>query len=336
MSLHPQTHISYRNIHFILLTKLPNVALTMSTPNDQLDRPIDQIQPVTEDQVVQQIEQLDMETGVVASAAERLDRNKASLVFGAILLEGLGTGAGIALIWDGTRWLLQNKDGSFPLRSEIAGSLVYSFGQPAWEGFLIGVIKRLTGYGEFNKEELTSIQTLLSSAYHSVVGGTIIGTLYSMAKWLAESTDSHQYGWEVGGITSGFFALAGYSFLVNAYGYQLPQTGVTDNRPWKDVLSASGKKMFSDFFDFKHWIENRGPKVISFMALGVWIGPFVTTVSGTDPSELRFWGTNLALLTLFFAQTDLITALVAKGASMGARANRAVGERFGLPVARSE
>lgn len=309
----------------------------MST-DDNPDLAITEIQPVTEDQVVEQIERVpfDVETGIVAGAAERFDRDKASLTFGAILAEGLGTGAAIALLWDGTRWLLKKEDGSVPLVGELAGSLVYSLSQPAWETFLLRVIRRLTGYGKFNQSELTSVQNLLSKAYHSVVGGTIVGTLYSMAKWLSENPGGHQYGWEVGAITSGFFALAGYSFLVNAYGYQLPRLGETESTRWTEVLSASGKQMFFDFFDFKHWIENRGPKVISFVALAGWIGPFINAVAGSEPSALGFWGTNIALLTLFLAQTHVVVALFAKGATLGVQTNRAVQRRLGFPAPRSE
>jgi hypothetical protein len=157
-----------------------------------------------------------------------------------------------------------------------------------------------------------------------------------MAKWLSENPGGHQYGWEVGAITSGFFALAGYSFLVNAYGYQLPRLGETESTRWTEVLSASGKQMFFDFFDFKHWIENRGPKVISFVALAGWIGPFINAVAGSEPSALGFWGTNIALLTLFLAQTHVVVALFAKGATLGVQTNRAVQRRLGFPAPRSE
>jgi hypothetical protein len=318
--------------HHLIIMADDNIAPGANTLNLTLAN----LSPVTDNELNQILTNIPNDTeaarGPVSGAQGRFDREKASIVFGTILVEGLGTGLAIALAWDGTRWLLSKPDGSVPLVGEVAGSLVYVFTQPACEGFVQRVMAKLTGHGKFSDDELTNLQTLLKNALHSAVGGTIIGVLYSAAKWIHENGGGHQYGWEVAGITLGFFALAGYSFLVDAYGFRQNFTGTTDNRPLKAILTEASKRALLDFFSFKHWLQDRGPKLIAFGTLAFWIGPYVESVAGQDPSDKRLLITNITLLTLFFGEYHLAVSLLARGVNLSPAMQRDARQRLNLPA----
>ena len=280
---------------------------------DALDITPEEVQQTTEMAVIGALPNTAADTGSTSYAPANFNRRTAAATFGAVLEVALGDGAAIALVWNGTRYAFQAPDGTTPLKGELAASFLLAATHSSWRDFVTRLLKKLTGLTTFPQEQLTTVKEILLGVTDTVVGGGIIGALFTVSTILADKFEGNVWASQILGIVFGFFFLGCAKLCVRGLAMNESYNVQIDNKPYSAVLADAAKHEFRDLISFRAWWRRQLPDIVTFGILAVWIDPFISAVGGSAPSPQLELGTNVALLATFFAQTDVIVAILKHG-----------------------